>query len=146
MAKEIVTTFGDLVEVFSVQPEHALVRVLKVRMDEQLRYHAMKLQKFAVAALKDFEERRNELIAELGAERPPTGAERAQRGGDPVMAVTPENLAEYGKRVKELLAVKVTIPWGPITREQVKDCPDITGKDLIELGPLFELDPPTDEK
>jgi hypothetical protein len=101
----------------------------------------MKLQRLAVSELKDFEERRNALIAELGEERPPTGAERARHGGAPIMAVKPEHMTEYAKRVKELLAVTVTIPWGPITRDMVKDYPDIVGKDLIELGPLFELDP-----
>lgn len=142
MAKEIVTTLGELVEVFFVEPENALVRVLKVKLDEQLRYHVMKLQRLILPEMKVFSERQDEIITELGAERAPTGAERARRGGAPVMAVKPENMTEYLKRRKELMDVPVTIPWGPITREMVKDYPDITGKDLVELGPLYELDPP----
>jgi len=148
MAKEIVATYGELIEAHTVErgQESAFSRVLKVRVDEQLRYHIMKLQRLSLAEVKHFEARRDELIAELGEERPPTGAERAQRGPAPVMAVKREHMAEYTTRVKELLAVKTTITYGPITREMVKDYPDIAGNDLIAFGPMFELDPATDAK
>jgi len=121
----------------------ALARVLAVKVNEQLRYHAIKLAKLVESHSKHYTTRNQELIDEYeGVARPQTGAERAK--GIVTYDFPPANLKAFADKKKELLAVMVTIPWGPITRAMVEPYEEITGEICMGLGPLFELEPPTD--
>jgi len=135
---------ATLEELLNAQP--FLARVLAVKADATLRYHALKLSRLVDQETKHFTDEQRALIKELGTERPPTGAERAKHGPDPVTEVMPINRKAYMDRVKELLAVKAAIAWSPITNAMIEKYDDITAEICNGLGPLFELDPATDAK
>jgi hypothetical protein len=139
MDATIQTTIGKLAEA-----ERALARVLDVKLDAKTRYHAMKLAKLVRAEVADhLEQPRQELFKALGVERPPTAEERARSGPSPVFEVPPEKTPELWKEVNDLAAVSVTIPWGPLTAAMMEPYTDISGADLLALGPLFELETET---
>src|SRR5258708_9628321 len=103
----------------------------------------MKLAKLVAAELKDhFFEPRLAAFKECGVEREPTDAERLRYGHDLIWEVKPEHIPEHLARIKDLQAVPVTVPWGPVTAVMFDTCPEVTGADLLALGPLFELDEP----
>ncbi len=142
MAKEITTTLEELLNVMP-----ALARMMAVKVNEQLRYHAMKLDGLVEPHLKHFMKRNQELIEEFGGtERTPTGAERAANPGVTFYDIPEPGRKAFAAKKNELLAVAVVIPWGPITLSMVKPYEEITGAICKGLGPLFELDPPSDEK
>lgn len=135
---EIVTTIGALVEA-----EPALAKLTAVKLDAKTRYHAVKLAKLVGAETKEhFFEPRQAAFKEFGTERPPTGAERAKHGPDPVLEVPPSKMADFLARIKDLSAVPVTIPWGPVTSTMLEPYSDFTGADMLALGPLCVLDEP----
>ena len=142
---EIVTTLGELVEA-----EVALKKVTAVRFDKEggatLRYHVTKLARLVAQETKHFWDDRNGLIEQYGMERKTTGAERARTGQDTITEVARGTAVWklFEAALKELTAVTVTIPWGPLTAAQMEPYPDVTGADMLALGPLFELDPATE--
>lgn len=125
--------------------EAALHRVLGVKLDAKTRYHAVKLAKLVTAETTHFNEERNALVKEFGTEREPTAAEKARNGPAMVTEVLPTSpqFPEFYRRVRELLAVEAPIAWGPLTAQMLEPYTDVTGHDLIELGPLYELEPVT---
>jgi hypothetical protein len=135
MAGTIETTIGALVEA-----EPALARLASVKLDAKTRYHIVKLAKLVTAETRaHFYEPRQALFCELGVERPPTGAERAKNGPDPVLEISPLNVPEFKARLADLASVPVTLPWGPVTSTMLEPYPEFTGADCLALGPLFEL-------
>lgn len=134
--RQITATLGEL-----VNAEPALRRVLSVAMDAKTRYHAVKLARLVAQETKHFSEEREAAIKTFGAERPATPEETAKGMSGPVTEVTPDKQAEYFKRLNELSAVPVTIPWSGLTTLMLEPYPAVTGRDCIELGPLYELDP-----
>lgn len=136
-APVIATTIGALV---NAQP--ALEKLIALPLGAKVRYHAVKLWKKVHDDVQaHFFEPRNEAIKELGAERDPTGAERAARGPDKIIELKPENMGTFQARVKELVDVPVVIEWGPLTHAMLEPYEAFTGADMLALGPLFELDP-----
>lgn len=134
----IETTIGALAEA-----EPALARVLAIKLDAKTRYHAMKLAKLVRSEVADhLEAPRQALFQTLGVERQPTDAERARSGPSPVREVPPDKLSDFLTQLNEITAVPVTLQWGPLTTAMVEPYADITGADLLALGPLFELDAP----
>lgn len=134
--EKIVATLKELVEA-----EPALLRVLRVKLEPKLRYHALKLAKLVAVETKHYGEEINALIKELGEERDPNGAERAKYGPEPIWEVTKANKKVFVERAKELQDVSATIAWGPITSAMVELNTEIVGSDLNEMGPLYELEP-----
>lgn len=136
---EIVTTIGALVEA-----EPALARLVALRLDAKTRYHAVKLLRLVSAETKThFYEPRQDVFKELGTEREPTAAERAQHGLDMMLEIPREKTKAFAARIKDLSAVPVTIPWGPVTSTMLEPFAEFTGADMLALGPLFELvEPP----
>ena len=147
MAGEIVTTLGELVDA-----ESTLRKVAAVRFDkdggERLRYFVTKLSRLVSQETKQFFDRHKALVDEYGIEREPTGAERARQGPEKVKEVprgTPV-FAIFSKAYQELVAVPVTIPWGPVTTAMLEPYPDVSSADMMALGPLFELDAPAENE
>jgi len=136
MSRTIICRLGEL-----VNAEPALQRVLSVSMDAKTRYHAVKLARLVAAETKHFVDEREAAIRALGVERPATPDEidRGQLG--PVIAVPLERQTEFFQRMTNLAAVSVTVPWGPLTTAMLDGYSAVTGRDCIELGPLYELDP-----
>lgn len=135
------TTIGPLVDA-----EPALARLVAMKLDAKLRYHAVKLSRLVASETKwHFAEPRLQAFKEFGVERDPTPAEMRLHGPDTIYDIalaTPENRAAYGARIKELRDVPVSIPWGPITSTMLDPYPEFTGADMLALGPLFHLDEP----
>lgn len=127
MPASITTTLGSLAEA-----EPALLRVLAVRFDQpggaKVRYHVVKLAKLVGVETKHFYEERNALIEKYGDGEPKT-----------VLAKSP-NWPAFAAAVGSIAAVDVTIAWGPLTDAMVEPYSEITARDLIELGPLYELE------
>jgi hypothetical protein len=140
--KKIETTIGALVEA-----EPALNRLAALRLDAKTRYHVLKLAKLVAAETKEhFYAPRLDAFKEFAVERPPTPAERARNGLDPVFDLepaTPENRAACSARLKDLAAVPVSIQWGPVTPTMLDGTPEFTAADMLALGPLFTLDEPS---
>lgn len=131
---DITTTLGALVD-----GEPALQRLTTLKLDAKTRYHAVKLRQLVAAETKHFVDQRNDLVRELGEEREPTGAERARLGPEKVTEVRTANLPEFRRRLAEIVAIPVTVPWGPVTSTMLDTHPEFTGDDMIALGPLFVL-------
>jgi hypothetical protein len=93
-------------------------------------YHLTKLFKLVTAEVAIFNEKRNELIKEFGAE---------SANGD-CEVVGDDAKRAYFAKVQELLAVPVEIAWAPVTKAQLDaiDGLRVSGADLVDLGPLFE--------
>lgn len=137
----IETTIGKLAEA-----EPALTRFLALKVDAKTRYHLMKLAKLVRAELADhLEAPRQQLFREMGTERPPTDAERVRSGPANVIEVSPDKMPDFLKELDALAAVPVSLPWGPVTAAMVEAYPDVTGAELLALGPLFELEPTGEE-
>lgn len=130
----ITTTLGALAD-----HEPALKKLTALKLDAKTRYHVVKLRQLVAAETNHFYEQRNELVKELGAEREPTGAERAKFGPDTITEVKPTKFVEFKRRVAELAGVAVTIPWGPVTSVMLETYDEFTGDDMIAMGPLFML-------
>jgi len=134
--QKIDTTINKLADA-----EPALTRLLATKFDAKTRYHLMKLANLVRSELREhLDVPRQGLFKEFGVERQPTDAERAQRGPSPLLEVPQEKLPDFMKELDAVAAVAVTIPWGPITAAMMEAYPDISGADLLALGPLFELE------
>lgn len=122
------TTLGELADA-----EAALLNVLAVKFDRdggaKLRYHVVKLAKLVAAETKHFYKERNALIEQYGDGEPRS----LQR--------TSTHWSAFSAKLKELADLPISIPWGPLTSNLVEPYPEITGANLLALGPLFEIDP-----
>lgn len=136
MTRTIQTTLGEVADA-----EPALQRVLTIALDAKTRYHAVKLAKMVTAEARHFDEEKNAAIKEFGVDRDATEAEKKRGMTGPITEVKPENLAAFLERIKELRAVAVSLPWGPLTTAMLEPYPAVTGRDCVDLGPLYELDP-----
>lgn len=128
---EIRTTLGALLEA-----EPILKRLADVRLSAKTAYHLAKLCRLVGAEVQHFQEARDRVVKELGEERPPTPAEAAQNGGQPVTEVTVANRLAFFARVQELAAVGVVIPWAPIALSTL-DGVDVSAGELNALGSLI---------
>lgn len=136
---QIETTIGALVDA-----EAALNKLAGVKLDAKTRYHVLKLAKLVSAETKPhFYEPRQEAFKEFGIEREPNGQERAKFGPDKILEVPPSKMAAFQARIKDLAAVPVTIPWGPVTLTMLEHYPEFSGADCLALGPLFLMEEPT---
>lgn len=136
MATEIRATIGAL-----AAAEPALQKLTAVKLDAKARYHVVKLAKLVSAETKEhFFEPRVALFRELGISREPTDAERAQYGPDQMWDIPAARLGEFKARIEDLLSVPVTVPWGPVTAAMLEAYPEVTGADMLALGPLCVLD------
>jgi hypothetical protein len=128
---QIQTTLGELVEA-----EAALRRILaQPGASQRTVYHAAKLARLVAAETKHFHQQRQALFVEHGVERESrTPAERQL--GPTVREVMADKLPAFRAAMDELLAVPVTIPWGPL---RSCDLPAATAADLVDLGSLCEL-------
>ena len=130
---ETKTTLGQL-----LAAEPALARLADLRIPVKPAYHLAKLLKLVRVEIQQFHEQRHAVVRELGVEREPTGAERAQHGPGAVMEVAPGNLPEFRRRLDELSAIEVTLPWTPIDIASL-GAVDISAGDLDALGPLVTM-------
>lgn len=137
MEKHITTTLGVLVEA-----EMALARIASVRLPVKAAYHVAKLCTLVRAELRPFHEQRQAHIKELGEERDPTPAEAAQNMGQRVMAVTPKNWPEFERRMAELVAIEVSLRYGPIDLASFVAV-EVSAGDLMALGPLVVFEEAT---
>ena len=126
---KIETTLGELVEA-----EAALDRVLAVKLDAKTRYHAVKLARLVKQETKHFHDERNALVEKLGTD--------GLAGAKEIRANSPA-MAQFVAELKPMYEIPVTVEWGPLTRAMLEPYLDVTGKDQIDLGPLFELEPAT---
>lgn len=116
---EITLTLGEL-----VNAEGALTRLMDVKMSAQLAYNIAKLAKAVQKETKHFHEQREALIREMGEPFP----------DDPQkMIVKPSEVATFTARINELAAVEATLTIQPLKLESL---PEMTGADLLALGPL----------
>lgn len=122
MTPTIATTLGVL-----VQAEPALQPICAVKLSAKSAYHLQKLARLVAAETAHFHEARNGYIKELGI---------ASLDGSVSIAPDSPALPEFVARVKELIAVPVEIPWGPITLTMLGDA-TVSAAELQALGPLF---------
>jgi hypothetical protein len=120
----ITTTLGTL-----VAAEPALKRLSDQKLTVKTAYHIAKLLKFVGTHLADYNEQRVAHVKELGAET------------DGNFTVTKENWPEFDKRMQELFAIEVTIPWKPVTFEQIAAIA-ISPADILALDTLVQDAPP----
>ncbi len=130
-SKTIETTLGALIEA-----EPALRRLLAKPLPARVAYHLAKLGRMVREEVRHFEEQNQALIKELGAEREPTEAEKARNVPGPITEVKKENLPAFFERRAELLAVEVTLAWGPIALADL-GAMEIAGEDLEALDVLI---------
>lgn len=121
--RTIKTTLGELADA-----EGSLARVISVKVDAKTRYHAVKLAKLVAAETKHYYEERNALVAEHGT------------GTPKVVPIDSPSRPAFDEAHKRLREVPVEVPWGPLTSGMVERYEDITGADLVGLGPLFLLE------
>jgi hypothetical protein len=127
----ITTTLGELLEAHD-----ALTRVMShAGYNARTRYHLAKLSRLVEAEVKLFHGQREALIETYGTERPTRPEDR--QATDTVREVMPDKRAEFVKRLGEVCAVQITIPWGPIRSSDIPE--SVTPGDVIALGPLCEL-------
>lgn len=116
---EITMTLGAL-----VGADVALTRLLEVRMSAQLAYRVAKLAKTIHAETTHFTEQRDALIREYGE----PSAEDPQK-----IQVKQADVATFMTRVNELAAVETMVSVHPLALDTL---PEMTGADLLALGPL----------
>lgn len=104
----ITTTLGKLSDSWQ-----ALSDVLEPRLPQKVAYHLTKLAGYVESELKIYNTKRNELIKELGEERPAKDGE----GYGPITEVKKENWKAFSDGLKELQDVSVTISWNPMKLE-----------------------------
>jgi hypothetical protein len=94
----------------------ALAWLAGERLPIKVSYHLTKVRKHVDREAGEFEEARVALIKELGVERQPTLKEirNGQRATEPITEVPPDKREEFQARMRELLAVEITIPLRPI--------------------------------
>lgn len=126
MSAEIRTTLGGL-----VQAEGALQRLTALRLPVKAAYHLSKLFGLVRAELKTFHEQRLVIVKELGTQTRDTV-------GDEQWQVSPEHMPAFTTRVGELVAIEVTLPWGPLDLTPLTTI-EISADDLWALGPLVTL-------
>jgi hypothetical protein len=90
-------------------------------------YDVAKMAKVIAPDVQIFNDKRNALVKELGEDREPTEAERANGATSSITAVKAENLDEYNRRVQELLDLDIEI--------------NLVGLDLSRFGDKFMLKP-----
>lgn len=120
-----------------VQAEGALTRLGAERLPALAAYRVARLIRAADAELSLYRERRDALIRELGAERPPTDAEQAAGAVGPVFAVKPEAIQTFVQQLQPLEALEITLPVAPVPIETLGT---ITVADAVALGPLVTGD------
>lgn len=127
MTPTIQTTLGAL-----VQAEPALAPICALKLSARSAYHLKKLAQLVAIETTHFHTERNALIKELGTARPDGGF-----GIEPTIAFE-ENpqFAAFLRRVTELAAVEVTIPWGPLDLAMLGD-EKVSAAELAALGPLL---------
>lgn len=113
--------------------ELALDRLLEERLPATVAYHVAKLAKLVKAETAYFATQREAFIRELGEETPPTDEQRAA-GATAILKVKGEHVEEFNRRLTELAAVEVAIPWRPLPFEAL---PPISGADVLRLGLLL---------
>lgn len=115
----------------------ALKKLAGLKLDAKLRYHVIKLLKLVTAELRDhFYEERDQLLQELGKERPATEAEMERMGSATIRVLPTELIPAFEARMKTVTEVPVTIPWGPVTLTQLEPYLEFTAEDFDGLGPL----------
>lgn len=128
MKPTIATTLGALVGAVA-----ALRRLAGLKLPMKPAYHLSKLQKLVNDEMEHFDGRRKALLARLGAERASTPDEIAVGAAERDVYVKPEHWPEFEQEMRDLLAVPVTIPWGPFDLSALEKEP-ITAGDLNALG------------
>ena len=135
---EISTTLGELVEV-----EPVLRRVTELDgMTAKAKYHLAKLARLVGQETKHFYTERAQLFETMGVEREPKSDAERRQFGPKVREIPTEQVSEFQAKVKDLSAVPVTIPWGPL---RSIDLTQAKASDLVDLGPLCELVEPPEE-
>jgi hypothetical protein len=119
----ITTTLGVL-----VQAAPALEPLCALKLSAKSAYHLRKLTALVAIETAHFHESRNEYIKELGI---------AQPDGSVSIAPDSPQFPEYVRRVTDLVAVEVTIPWGPLTLQMLGE-EKVSAADLRDLGPLLK--------
>lgn len=122
---EIHTSLGTL-----AQAEAALQRLAAQRLPVKAAYHLAKLCTLVRTELKVFEEQRLAIVKELGVAGPAALGQESWQ-------VAPDRMPDFTARITELVAIPVTIAWGPFDLSPLAI--DITAEDLLALGPLVTL-------
>lgn len=124
MSARINATLGEL-----VAAEEPLKRLLAVKFDQaggaKLRYHAVKLARLVAAETAHYHAERNGFITEHG------------KGDPPTIAVESPAFRPFLAFEKQLRALPIEIPWGPLTDAMLEPYADVTGDVMFALGPLF---------
>lgn len=138
IGSSIRTTLGVLVDA-----EEALARMARLQLPLKVGYHVSKLAKLVRVETAHFQEKRTDLIKQLGDRREPTKAE-ASLGQTEIYQVKRENNAEFKKKMDELAAIEVEIAWRPLRLNDLGDvC--LAPADIILLDVLaFYEDLPAD--
>lgn len=129
-----------------ITAEGALRRWSNVRMPIKTSYHVGKLLNLVAQEVRTYAEQHDKLVKEHGAQRDPNDLEKQIGHVGPVYEVKPEQMEEFQKERKELLAMDVEISWRPLTLDQLSAAVDAEGKpwmpppaDLADLGPLVVI-------
>lgn len=126
----VVTTLGALLEA-----QVALARLSAKPLPTKQAYHIAKMARLVAQEVDIFNQRRNDLIKELGEERDPTAAEQAAGHIGKMRQVKPELQTVFHARITEFAAIEVTIPWRPINLAEISDLV-ISAADINALGDL----------
>lgn len=130
----MIVTLGQITDA-----EPALKTLSGLRLPIKSSYRIAKLLRTAQAELEIFRERRNDIIKELGEDRPTTGAERAQTGLDTITSVKAEKLAEFFQRETELRDIKVPLDWEPL-EASILDGQSLTPGEVLALEPFLKAE------
>lgn len=109
----------------------------EVKLSAQAQYDFTTLVPQAAAKLAHYHEKRNEMIRELGFERPAiTDKERQDAGGNPIVQVREESVPEFCARHAELCAVVVTLDYSPIRLSELRSM-DFSYDEMTALKPFI---------
>jgi hypothetical protein len=131
----VTTTLGGIILAVP-----ALEHLLALALPVPVLYHIGKLLRLARVETTAYEEQRVALIKAHGVEREPTIEERAT-GATSMFEVPPGQQGAYVEKLRELLAIDVTITARPLTLAELATAA-VAGTDLFALDQFVVEEPP----
>ena len=116
--------------------EPVLNRLASERTTAQTRYALAQVVGAVREATAYFQQEREALVKELGAERPTTPAEQETGPAGTVWEVSPEHIPAFVERVRELVNVEVELKVTPLPLKAL-DAIALSADELLALQPLL---------
>jgi hypothetical protein len=127
----VTVTLGQL-----VLAESALYRLASQPLAVKAAYRVGRLLKHVRAETATFHDQRTTFIKELGQERDVTPEEAKAGLQGPLMEVTPDHVAEFNTRMKDLAGIEMSLTDWLLTVDLLGDL-KVTAVDMMLLDPLI---------